>query len=460
VPSSESRKPQNPQERGAQGEPAPSAPPATPRRFANRFQQVSEVDRGGIGCIDAAEDPVLRRRVAIKTLLPELQHEREAASRFAEEAQITGQLEHPNIVPIYDLGAGERGPFIVMKLIRGKSLTTLISEAHARGGEPEELQHFVQTLLRLCDALSFAHSRGVFHCDLKADNVMVGDYGQVYLMDWGVALLRSRRDSLEPSSDEPLSERRATAWEREDLVRVTPRMEAGSSNVRGTPAYMSPEQVLGRVAEIDERTDVFGLGGILYEILTGQPPNDWEHLKGPGLNHPLAPLPTSSALWPQLPPELCRIALKALAPRREDRYESVAAFAADLTQFLKGGGWFETRRFAAGESVVVEGELGDTAYIIESGRLDVWKNIGAERVLVRSLGPGDVFGETAVLTGTPRTASVVAAEDSTLKVITGGSLNRELDRNPWLAAFVRSLAALFRETDERLSRPTPPPREP
>jgi hypothetical protein len=316
----------------------------------------------------------------------------------------------------------------------------------------------VQTLLRLCDALSFAHSRGVFHCDLKADNVMVGDYGQVYLMDWGVALLRSRRDAhlAEQASDVPPP---SSTWDREQLVRVTPRLQAGSSNVRGTPAYMSPEQVQGRVGEIDERTDVFGLGGILYEILTGDPPNDWEQLKGPGLNHPLPPLTLESELWPQLPPELCRIAQKALAPRKEDRYETVPALSADLTQFLQGGGWFETRRFEAGESIVTEGEAGDTAYIIESGKLEVWKLIGTERVLVRTLGPGDVFGETAALTGGTRTATVIAAQNSTLKVITGSSLNRELDRNPWLAAFVRSLAALFRETDQRLSRPSPPPPE-
>ena len=432
-----------------------------PRRFADRFERISEVDRGGIGCIDAAEDPVIRRRVAIKTLLPELHEEPEASSRFAEEAQITGQLEHPNIVPIYDLGVGEDGPFIVMKLIRGKSLTALIGEAGARGGEPDELQHFVQRLLRLCDALSFAHSRGVFHCDLKADNVMVGDYGQVYLMDWGVALLRSRRDAVVASShDPPIEGRPMGAWDREELVRVTPRIQAGSSNVRGTPAYMAPEQMQGRVAEIDERTDVFGLGGILYEILTGDPPNDLENLKGPGLGHELGPLPASSRLWSQLPPELCRIAQKALAPRRDDRYQNVAAFAEDLNQFLQGGGWFETRSYRAGESVVTEGEPGDTAYIIQSGRLEVYKNLNNERVLVRTLVSGDVFGETAVLTGAPRTASVVAAEASTLKVITGASLHRELDRNPWLAAFVRSLASLFRETDERLSRPTPPPREP
>ncbi|HEX6274874.1 MAG TPA: cyclic nucleotide-binding domain-containing protein, partial [Polyangiaceae bacterium] len=126
---------------------------------------------------------------------------------------------------------------------------------------------------------------------------------------------------------------------------------------------------------------------------------------------------------------------------------------------------FETREYREGEDIVTEGEPGDRAYIIERGQCDVFKNVGGKRVFIRRLAPGDVFGETAVLTREPRTASVVAASNVTLKLITGDSLNRELDRNPWLAAFVRSLANLFRETDERLSRPSTPneeaaPREP
>ena len=123
---------------------------------------------------------------------------------------------------------------------------------------------------------------------------------------------------------------------------------------------MAPEQAAGRLDLIGPHTDVYGLGAILYEILTGDPPNDLEHLKGPGLGQELEPLPPSSRLWSQLPPELCRITRKALAPRREDRYANVAAFAGDLTQFLKGGGWFETLQYRAGESVVTEGEPGDT----------------------------------------------------------------------------------------------------
>jgi eukaryotic-like serine/threonine-protein kinase len=427
-----------------------------PRHYAGRFERLGEVSRGGIGCIDAALDPMIGRRVAIKTLRSELKTEEPVATKFADEAQITGQLEHPNIVPIYDLGVDDAGPFIVMKLIRGKSLGQLLNDIRDEPGSPGELRTFVQILLKLCDALSFAHSRVVIHCDVKPDNVMVGDYGEVYMMDWGVALLVSSRSpeqrTLDPNRSGRFTRKLLDAVDRDSLVRVTPGL-GEDSNVRGTPAYMAPEQLRKRSEVIDERTDVFGLGGVLYEILTGETPNDWENLHGPGFNHVLPPIDPRSSLWQQLPPELCRIALKALSPDSAQRYQNVAALRADLDQFLQGGGWFETRVFRAGQNIVCEGEFGDAAYIIERGRCEVYKNVRGERLLLRRLESGDVFGETAVLTGAPRTATVTAVEDTTVKVITADSLNRELDRSPWLAAFVRSLAALFREADDRLSQP-------
>jgi serine/threonine-protein kinase len=163
-------------------------------------------------------------------------------------------------------------------------------------------------------------------------------------------------------------------------------------------------------------------------------------------------MPTESRLWPQLPPGLCSIALKALSPKQEDRHQTIGELRADLEGFLNGGGWFETQVFEAGANIVTEGEPGDAAYIIESGSCEVFKLIDGKPLFVRQLNPGDVFGETAVFTGSPRTATVIAKERCSLKVITGPSLNRELDHNPWLAAFVRSLAALFKEADERLSK--------
>lgn len=417
--------------------------------FAGRFERLSEVATGGISRVEAAHDPTLGRLVAIKVLRPDKDSGGPIERMFAQEARITGQLEHPNVAPIYDLGQSETGPFIVMKLIRGKTLGELLNELRASPANPEDLQQFVQIVLRLCHALSFAHSRGVIHCDVKPDNVMVGDYGQLYLMDWGVAFLLSQRKARDPSAPvEPLRPEVIRSL-RDSLVRLTPSHDMTSS-VRGTPAYMAPEQILGQVDGLSERTDVFGLGGILHEILTGVPPNDWEHWRGPGLVDKAISIPAEGQLWPQLPPELCRITQKALSYRAEDRYPTVEALRADLDQFLRRGGWFATRVVPAGETIVAEGGAGDAAYIIEDGECDVYKDIQGERVHLRRLGRGEAFGETAILTAAPRTATVVAVTDVTLKVITAESLNRELDRNPWLAGFVRSLAGLFRERDAEL----------
>ena len=370
-----------------------------------------------MGSIESAQDPVIGRRVAIKTLHPAMREDERAVLKFIEEARITGQLEHPNVVPIYDLGENADDPFIVMRLIQGKSLTQVLGDSAVPSTSVEAadlLQRFVQIVLRVCDALSFAHGRGVFHCDVKPDNIMVGEHGQVYLMDWGVAV-----------SDQP------------------------REGFGGTVAYMAPEQLLGNAYDIDARTDVFGLGGLLYEILTGTAPNQGSPIQVARGQSVLTFLPR--ALWARLPPELCRIAAKALSPSRDDRYPTVAQLRLDLEQFIKGGGWFDTLIAKDGEIIVTEGEPGTTAYMILSGSCDVWKNIQGERRMVRRLEPGDVFGETAVFAAGPRTASIIAAGEVTLKVITGDSLNRELDQSPILAAFVRSLASLFRETDAALA---------
>jgi eukaryotic-like serine/threonine-protein kinase len=429
---------------------------------SQRYRWLGEVNRGGMGIILGARDPVIGRRVAIKVLRPELEQDDRVRSELSLEAQVTGQLDHPNIVPVYDFGVGDRSPFMVMKWVAGKSLAQLLRGEPELGRCPDKLKSFVQILLRVCDALSFAHSRGVIHCDLKPENLMVGDHGQVYLMDWGMALVKSGHtpraaslsgDDHDAAGDAASSDAREGS---DSLVTTALGAEGCVGQARGTPAYMAPEQVFGLIDEIDERTDVFGVGGMLCEILLGEPPNNQRTLVGTGTPGRHWRAPDHSALWSQLPPELCRIASRALAPKREDRYPTIAALRADLEQFLEGGGWFETRAYRPGEEIVKEGEPGDTAYIIERGACDVYRWIDGQQTLVRRLEPGDVFGEMAVFSGGIRTASVVAVGEVTLKVITGVSLNRELDRNPWVATFVRSLARMLRETEERFSRPPRP----
>jgi serine/threonine protein kinase len=428
------------------------------RAPTERYCWLKEISRGGVGVILGARDPVIGRKVAIKVLRPDLEKDERVLGDFSQEARVTGQLDHPNIVPVYDFGEGESSPYLVMKWIAGTTLAELLRKERRPAVQLDRLRYLVQIVLRLCDALAFAHGRGVIHCDLKPENVMVGDHGQVYLMDWGMALLKTSRDPLAPASEErPLPEGTPAFpsaepdRELDSLVRAAGQsLESGQA--RGTPAYMAPEQMFGLIDDIDARTDVFGLGGILCEILIGEPPNNQRVLLGTGTPGRQWQSP-SSPLWPQLPPELCRITSRALAPRREDRHPSVAALRADLEQFLDGGGWFETRVFAAGQAIVTEGEGGDTAYIIESGSCDVYKWVEGREVLLRRLSVGDVFGEMAVFTGGTRTATVCAVDEVTVKLITGASLTLELDRNPWVAAFVRSLAKRVRDTEDRYSRP-------
>ncbi len=419
-----------------------------PPSFAQRYQRRGHLDSGGMGHIESAFDPVIGRSVAVKVLQAFVEDDHDILRKFVAEAQITGQLDHPNIVPVYDLGEHDEKPFIVMKLVRGRTFAALLAEKSGPRAA-DDLQQFLGIVLRVCDALSFAHSRGVIHCDIKPENVMVGDHGQVYLMDWGVASITRRASTL----SEEQADADAEAFSAPVQLPATPSGGSATSGViRGTPAYMAPEQLRGRTDLLDERTDVFGLGGLLHEILTANAPNHRGRPLGRALGGEPVVLPRENELWTQLPPELNRITSKALSPDPAQRHQNVLELKHDLERFLSGERWFEAKQFRAGEYIVTQGDVGDAAYIIEHGECEVRREVGAQSTVLRRLGPGAVFGETAVFTRSPRTASVVALSDVTVKLITADSLNRELDRNQWLGAFVRSLASLFREADQRLSQ--------
>lgn len=412
-----------------------------------RFRDVGEIARGGMGTVRRVYDTVLRREVAMKVCDPGGPSYAQTALRFMEEAQITGQLDHPNIVAVHDLGtgAGGAGVYFTMKLVEGETLTEHIERLHAVPYDHRSIERFLQVFLKLCDALSFAHSRGVVHRDIKPDNVMVGSHGQVYLMDWGVALLAG---TIPPQAGESRAPRVTLS---DDLSRDT-REESGA--IVGTFEYMAPEQAWGRTEDIDARTDVFGLGGVLYHLLTrGGPncsPNAFEALQRAQRGRQDAP--ESRGAWPALPPGLCRITMKALAKVPGERHQSVSELRDELEDFLHGGGWFDTRVFAPGALIVRQGDAADAAYIMTEGTCEVFKGTGAERVVLRRLGPGDVFGETAVLTGEPRTASVAAVDAVTVKVVTQDALERELGQKSWSGAFVRALAERFRDVDEQLAK--------
>jgi serine/threonine protein kinase len=241
---------------------------------ARRLHLLGEIARGGMGAILKARDVDLGRDLVVKVLLEAHQGRPEMVQRFIEEAQISGQLQHPGIAPVHELGMFPDGrPYFTMKLVKGQTLSALL---RARKDEMEDRPRFLGIFAQMCQTLAYAHARGVIHRDLKPSNVMVGAYGEVQVMDWGLAKVLMEGGV----ADEVRSRQR----EREmniSVIRTARSQESDSSEagshtlagtLLGTPAYMAPEQARGDLEMIDERADVFGLGAILCETLTGKPP--------------------------------------------------------------------------------------------------------------------------------------------------------------------------------------------
>ncbi len=317
------------------------APPAAAPNSVRLFEVIG---RGGMGEVHRAEQLELARQVAFKQLLSgSTVRQRE---RFAREARLTAQLDHPNIVPVHSLELARDGSpnGYVMKLVEGKTLRTLLQETAAlyEKGQPIDAAHSLRThlehFLKICDAMAFAHDRGVLHRDLKPPNIMIGKFGEVYVMDWGVARAMGHEDPL----DGPDAQQLASPSVEPELT------QAGE--VVGSASYMSPEQAEGRNAELDARADQYSLGLILFEMLTlrraltGASNDEVVLAASQGDKGPFEHVSPNV----HIPAELRAIVDKATAFAPKDRYVSLTALADDV------------RRYLAGEAVLAhrEGVLG------------------------------------------------------------------------------------------------------
>jgi serine/threonine-protein kinase len=311
------------------------AAPALPERLG-RYTLLEEIGRGGMGAVLRGHDPDLGRDLAVKVLLAHQQDNPAMISRFTREAQIGGQLQHPGIVPVYEVGsAADQRPYFTMKLVQGRTLAALLRQ---RSDPRQDLPRFEQIFEQVCQTMAYAHSRGVIHRDLKPANVMVGQFGEVQVMDWGLAKILDRPYPLS-SAEETLSARQ----EEEQHCLLTPVFLPGTGAegegaqtrpglVMGTPAYMAPEQAAGQVDRLDARSDVFGLGAILCEILTGQPPylggDDMQVLckaMNADLAEALARLDGCGA-----DAGLIRLAQRSLAAKAAERPGSAGVLAAEM----------------------------------------------------------------------------------------------------------------------------------
>jgi eukaryotic-like serine/threonine-protein kinase len=389
-----------------------------------------ELGRGGMGRVHPALDRNLLRHVALKRLAGEYLDEEMYRDGFIAEAQITGQLEHPNIVPVHELSIADNGiPYFTMKLIHGMDFRKwLESPEHPIGGE-RRLEQGLDILVRVCDAIAYAHHRGVIHRDLKPDNIMVGDFGQVYVMDWGLARLLKTK----PASGE--------------------RAQMAATGPVGTVTYMPPEQALGIPEEMDERSDVFGLGAILYELVSGHTPygtptntNEAFFLV---LSGKVIALETAAS-GIHVPVRLNEIIMKALAPKREDRYQTVLELQHDLKEFLRGGMHLPSKTFPPGTLIIREGDMGDKAFMIVSGSCRAFRTKGGAQETLATMKVGDVFGEMALLLDDPRAASVEALETTTVLELDKRTIDAGFGDGGWTAALVRGMALRFRNLEQQV----------
>jgi serine/threonine-protein kinase len=321
----------------ASTEPAPSpwGRPAAAPRAAHGCELLEEIGRGGIGVVHRGRDPGLRRELAVKVLRDEHRGNADLVRRFMEEAQIAGQLQHPGVAPVYELGEfPDRRPYFTMKLVRGRTLADLLGARERPGGD---LPRWLAVFEQVCRTLAYAHANRVIHRDLKPHNVMVGEFGEAQVMDWGMAkVLASRgRQPPEEITADPAALANSTIID--TLRRDAPEAASHYGAVMGTLAYMPPEQATGDVARQDERCDVFGLGAILCEILTGQPPytgtrEEVRRKASEGdLRDALARLEGCGA-----DPELVRIARACLAADPADRPRNAGAASEAVTAYLEG----------------------------------------------------------------------------------------------------------------------------
>jgi eukaryotic-like serine/threonine-protein kinase len=304
------------------GLPAPDAAPTVLPQQVGRYRIEGEIGRGGMGLVLLGRDPDLNRTLAIKVLLDKYRGQADVERRFLEEVQVTAQLQHPGIPPVHEVGRLEDGrPFFSMKLVKGRTLAELLKE---RRDLAENLPRF----LAVCQAVGFAHSRGILHRDLKPSNVMVGAFGEVQVMDWGLAKVLAREGPAPVEEPSTIFTVRTAA---DGLM-----SQAGT--VVGTPAYMAPEQARAEAHLVDERTDVFGLGALLCVLLTGEPP-----YPGPGTDaaHRQAARADLAGAWSRLDtcradPELVRLAKACLAPEREQRPRDAGTVAEMVGAYLAG----------------------------------------------------------------------------------------------------------------------------
>ena len=401
-----------------------------------RYRELGELGRGGFGRVTLRFDELLRRRVAAKETR---RHNERDRRMLLHEARLLAYLDHPGVVPVFDTEEGDRTTAYTMKLLSGETLLARLQREGALS-----VAEAVRVVTRVAETMANAHDKGVLHLDLKPANIMMQPYGQVCVIDWGMARLH------DPTTY-------ADVLGRSDVVLEAELLSA--MGVGGTPAYMAPEQTR-QGAVLTPAADVFALGTVLYELLTG----DLPFAIGDTLEA-VARAKTATELRPlvelrgDVPAQLDVLCRRMLAPAPADRpgdfHEVLDALAA-LSGATSIG---EVRELADGEVLFREGEVGREAFHILSGALVVTIDAPDGTRVLATRAVGEVIGEMAIVSSAPRSATVAAAGPTRVRVITATEIEEELrNAHPLLTQLIRGLSDRLREQTElvRGEPPAPP----
>jgi len=397
-----------------------------------RFKNLGRLGEGGICDVSRLYDSILQRETALKHLKPNFSTHTEALLRFQYEAQVTAQLEHPNIIPVHEFYVQADTQSINMKLVEGDTLTNYIHQL----GEArlDHLDKILEILLKVLDAIGFAHNRGIIHRDLKPGNIMIGQFGEVYLMDWGI--VKRYRSGDDHPHDIKLPDHLA------DLKQY-------EHGVIGTPAYMSPEQANGKTDQLGPASDLYAIGAILYFCLTGHPPYAAEATLQQAQQGSIQPVNEAH----YIPDGILKIVYKAMSRHPEGRYPSAMDMHQAIEDFVHGK-HLPIQHYAAGQTITHIGDCQQTAYFIQEGYCVTYTGSANNRTIIRELKPGDVFGELSILSKRLRTTAVEAVTDTTVLEITPEFLAHDLGLNDWFGSLFERVIERFLSVEQQLDKPT------
>jgi len=406
-----------------------------------RYQKLYDIGKGGLAHVSCAFDRNLNRIVALKQLKKEHKENPVFIDLFLNEAKLLSYLSHPGIIAVYDRFTDKADNlYYSMKIIDGDSLKDYIDKSVDENfSKTFSLSKMINILTSLCETMAYVHDRGVVHLDLKPSNIMIGEYGEVMIVDWGAALLydhKPYKDNLEKYFDEVYL---STFYKDEEYVSM------------GSPLYVSPEQTDMPRRLLRPTSDIFSMGTILYQMATGKLPftgdsnkEIFEQIR----SHDPESLPV---LNPEIPPRLSEICLKMLQKKRHLRYADFHEVLKDLHDFQSSVQSRPIHTYETDEIIFKEGDTGDYAFIILSGQVEISRSVDNKSTVLNTVDKGDIVGELALFTKETRTATVKALEPTTVRIMREEDVDAELDKlNPMVEKMITSLADRFIHLENKI----------